>query len=453
MLLKMPGKMEAMECNNKIPGPGLFKFVRNIRRNPVLYCYELMKQYGDVVKCPSVPNIYLISNPLLAKEVFLNSQKLFDRNDFVNNRLRKVMGDGVVLTTGSKWKRQSQTAQLAFRKEDLQRHTPEIITHTDAVVSKLATKATENSICNIHEEMRRLVMKIMAGCLLQIDDEETLARLREKFVIGNEYVSKSSPFNLPAWVPGSFNKKMGNAIKYIDNVILDILVNYHSTDKYKRTLLAYVIDQMDELGSPITKEEILAEVKNIFISSYFSTSDFLAWLFYSLAKYPAWGDKIYCECKAFNNFTDPGVFESVLQSQLFIHEVLRCYPPGWSSIHHTHIDFSVGNYLIPKNSTIFVSIYNVHHHPDFWQHPDLFNPNRFHPSNLLKEKDAFIPFGKGPGKCIGMGLAQMVINIVFAKMVLNFKFSADKNEVPEIQSRVSLGSKRDIKIRLHALKF
>ena len=73
--------------------------------------------------------------------------------------------------------------------------------------------------------MRRLVMKkIMAGCLLQIDDEETLACLRGKFVIGNEYVSKSNPFNLPAWVPGSFNKKVNGAIAYIDNVILD--VNY-----------------------------------------------------------------------------------------------------------------------------------------------------------------------------------------------------------------------------------
>ena len=67
----------------------------------MLYCYELMKQYGDVVKCPSIQNIYLISNPLLAREVFLNSQKLFDRNDFINNRLRKVMGNGWLVLNNS----------------------------------------------------------------------------------------------------------------------------------------------------------------------------------------------------------------------------------------------------------------------------------------------------------------------------------------------------------------
>ena len=61
--------------SSQIPGPGFFSFIRNVRPNPVLYCYKLMKEYGDVVRCSSLQDIYLISNPAFAKEIFINSKR------------------------------------------------------------------------------------------------------------------------------------------------------------------------------------------------------------------------------------------------------------------------------------------------------------------------------------------------------------------------------------------
>ena len=101
---------------NQLPGPGFLNMIKNARANPVQYCYELMKQYGDIVRCRSIQDICLISNPFLAKEIFLNSERSFDKNDFINNRLRAVMGNGLVVTTGVKWKRQRRTARVISKR-------------------------------------------------------------------------------------------------------------------------------------------------------------------------------------------------------------------------------------------------------------------------------------------------------------------------------------------------
>jgi cytochrome P450 len=93
-----------------------------------------------------------------------------------------------------------------------------------------------------------------------------------------------------------------------------------------------------------------------------------------------------------------------------------------------------------------VSIFNVQRHPSFWNEPDVFNPDRFKSSNELLDKAMFIPFGMGPRKCLGMGLARMVINTVFIKLVANFRLSVMKQIAPAIQSRVTLGAKQDLQL-------
>jgi len=432
----------------QIPGPGFFSFIKNVRANPVLYCYELMKKYGDVVRCRSLQDIYLISHPVLAKEIFLNSQKFFDKNNFINNRLREVMGDGLVVSNGAKWKRQRKTGQVFFKKEELQKLAPEILRHVDDMIVDWMTKADSKQSLNIHRHFRDLAMRIMAGCLFPLENKEVLKRLKKDFFVGNEFVSNPIPFDLPGWVPMSGKARLNKAMSDIDNIILGMMTERLTTNKYEGRLLAYIMDQQYEDGNRLSQEDILAEIKNIFGASLFATSDILSWMVYSLAQYPEWADKIFTGCKAFEDSYNPDSLETAFQMQLFIHEVLRCYPPDWASSHHTLQPFELGNYVIPKHTTVLVSIYNLHHHPGFWEEPEKFNPHRFDPSNELPEKGMFVPFGLGPRKCLGMGLAKIVINIVCAKVVTHFHLRVNERVVPAIQSRVSLGAKNDLEIFL-----
>lgn len=436
--------------DKQIPGPSIFTFVKNVRGNPVIYCYDLMKQYGDIVRCRYLQDIYLINNPVLAKEVFLNSYKSFDKNNFINNRLRDVIGDGVVLSSGERWKRQRRTSQIIFSKNELQKLMPAVLQSLNEVIPEWESIASSGKSFNVNEQMRNTVMKVLAGCLFNLEDEKKLRNLKKHFSYGNHYVSNPSPFNFPSWIPTPGRSKFNHAERGINNIMNDLIEERRRTDKHEGKLLAYIMDQYGEDGNKISNDEILIEAKNILVAGYFSTSDVLSWLIYLAAQNIEWCEAIHDECRIFENTGNPEALETASKMQMFIHEVLRCYPPVWASTHHTFQPFRLGDHVIPKNKTIMVSIYNLHHHPGFWHEPDKFDPGRFNATSKLHEKAMFIPFGMGPRKCLGMGLAKMIINIVLAKLVTHFNLAVNNKILPAIQSRVTLGAKKDLEIYLHS---
>ena len=67
----------------------------------------------------------------------------------------------------------------------------------------------------------------------------------------------------------------------------------------------------------------------------------------------------------------------------------------------------------------------MHHNPDFFPEPDVFQPERF-----LKNKNSstsevvpfsYIPFGGGPRKCIGIRFAMAEMKIALAKLLQKYE--------------------------------
>lgn len=63
-------------------------------------------------------------------------------------------------------------------------------------------------------------------------------------------------------------------------------------------------------------------------------------------------------------------------------------------------DFELGGYTIPKGSALGVNIYTLHHSPDTWEQPEVFNPQRWE-SNTGVDAFQFCPFSAGPRNCLG----------------------------------------------------
>jgi cytochrome P450 family 6 len=90
---------------------------------------------------------------------------------------------------------------------------------------------------------------------------------------------------------------------------------------------------------------------------------------------------------------------------IFIYaETLRKYPPVTA-----HFRKSMSNYTfrntkvdIPKGQEVWIPIYAIHHDPNIYPEPDVFDPERFNEENTRTRQPAFyLPFGDGPKKCIG----------------------------------------------------
>jgi cytochrome P450 len=62
-------------------------------------------------------------------------------------------------------------------------------------------------------------------------------------------------------------------------------------------------------------------------------------------------------------------------------------------------------------------------HPEFWDEPDRFDPERFAPHKVAaRSKYAFFPFGAGPHQCIGNSFATMQAQFIIATALRRYRF-------------------------------
>jgi cytochrome P450 len=73
----------------------------------------------------------------------------------------------------------------------------------------------------------------------------------------------------------------------------------------------------------------------------------------------------------------------------------------------------ISGYRIRANSQVWLSPYVTHHHPDFWDRPEVFDPEQFMPERSAGcPRYAYFPFGGGPHQCIGNTLKKVRLNAV-----------------------------------------
>lgn len=85
-----------------------------------------------------------------------------------------------------------------------------------------------------------------------------------------------------------------------------------------------------------------------------------------------------------------------------IKEVLRLYPSAPLIMRRIDSDIELDNgKIIPKGVTVIISVYYAHRHPDYYEDPNTFKPERFSVENTARRHPySYIPFSAGPRNCI-----------------------------------------------------
>ena len=136
------------------------------------------------------------------------------------------------------------------------------------------------------------------------------------------------------------------------------------------------------------------EVITLLLAGHETTANALAWTFYLLARHPEAQERVHEEALA----EEPGPFIS----QVF-RESMRLFPPIWAMERRVVAEDELSGFRIPAGSTVVVSPWVTHRHPDFWEEPERFDPERFASG---RPQPAYIPFGTGSRYCVGSHFAM-----------------------------------------------
>ena len=109
-------------------------------------------------------------------------------------------------------------------------------------------------------------------------------------------------------------------------------------------------------------------------------------------------------------------------AHMVVNESLRVYPPVWVIPRDAIHDDEIGGFRIPAGSTILLSPYLTHRHPQFWDNPEAFDPERFLPARSEgRPRHAYFPFGGGPRLCMGVDMAMMEMLLIIAMVVQRYR--------------------------------
>ncbi len=94
--------------------------------------------------------------------------------------------------------------------------------------------------------------------------------------------------------------------------------------------------------------------------------------------------------------------------ELCIKEALRLYPSVPGIERQLSEDVQLRDYKFAAGTTIFILIYALHRHEDYFPDPLAFKPERFL-NDTGKHPYAFVPFSAGPRNCIGKSASFGII--------------------------------------------
>ncbi|KAK1319571.1 Cytochrome P450 71A1 [Acorus calamus] len=87
-------------------------------------------------------------------------------------------------------------------------------------------------------------------------------------------------------------------------------------------------------------------------------------------------------------------------------------------------DTKILGYSIPKKCRVIINAWAIGRHPDYWEMPEEFQPERFlnRSVDYKGHEFQFIPFGAGRRACPGMAFSVATIKLVLANLLNRFEW-------------------------------
>ncbi|XP_050389968.1 cytochrome P450 3A19 [Patella vulgata] len=218
-----------------------------------------------------------------------------------------------------------------------------------------------------------------------------------------------------------FKKSINNMIAEKKAIINN--TQKEKTNKKNEDILSILLKARDENDKGLSDDSLSAQIGGFLFAGFETTSTALTWILLNLAEHEDVQDKVRAEIQQVLPSSDQPLtrtdFDKLTYMVCVINETLRLFPPATVYFRQSVKDDTLNGYFIPAKTIIGVSVSGLHRHPDNWENPDSFIPERFQ-----EEYDhyKFMPFAHGPLMCIGKRFAMTEIQTVLTLLLRSFKF-------------------------------
>lgn len=419
-----------MHSKKEIPTVPLSRFLKHsleILKNPLPFHRKNFNEKGNIfrLKIGFNTSVFFIRDTEFAQYVLQKNQKNYVKSKIQTEDLVKYVGEGLLTSEGEKWKKQRKMMQPAFHKKQLENL---LAGMQDTIVSefkKIKTNTTIDVFPILNDLAFQTVVKSLFTKAANEDDMERLQFITEA---NQRMLVKELRQPYLAW----WFKISGTLDTYLDlskearNILKGIVEERKASGHRYGDLLDMLLETKYDDGKGMSEAQLIDEILIIFTAGHETTSNALTFTFQLLAKHPEWQDKIYEEWLSLDS-DNSDLMTRVSASkvcQQVLEEAMRLYPPAYFIDRVNISDDEFNGMYFKAGSNLLFSVYEMHRHPDLWEQPEAFLPQRFNEGSRTFSSQYF-PFGAGPRKCIGNNFAMFEMIIAVSELISKYKIYAD----------------------------
>lgn len=396
----------------------------------------------------SVPVCFIVhpdaAETLLKSNTLINKPKTYEAVSW--------LGDGLVLSKGSKWFHRRRLITPSFHFKILDDFLHVMNEQADIFVSNL-TKLKDYSNVDLVHLLTVCTLDIICETAMgiQIKAQENTdhhyVRTLERVAEINTEKFKNPLYNINAiFRRTKLGREMEQRSTDLQSFTKDIIKHRLKENEKKcavkgkrQAFLDMLMNATDENGNRLTIDDLQEEVDTFMFAGHDTNATAMIWTLYLLGQHPEVQKKLQQEVDEV--FADEesikvtsGHLGKLKYMEMVIKESLRLFPPVSMIGRCIHEDAVIDGHKIPANTIVYVMIYVMHRNPDIWKCPNDFNPERFSKENSVgRHPFAFVPFSAGPRNCIGQRFAMYEQKVILTKFLKYFNvFTKVKQEDLEI---------------------
>ncbi|MDA3922988.1 MAG: cytochrome P450 [Salinisphaera sp.] len=305
------------------------------------------------------------------------------------DRVRILLGNGIMVSEGDFWARQRRLIQPAFKPRSLADFNAMIHAENLALAKRWQARADAGESVEAVGAISELTLVIVLKSIFGRDYAQLVAGGRNPFSLLTEEPSRNLRF------AARFHRLKG----VVDSIIEQRL----SAADTAFDFLGHMLSVRLRNGESMSRTALVDEIMTLIVAGHETTASALAFAWYLIAADNAICRRLQQEIDtvsddelAATGGNGPRQNSPRLPfTDRVIAETLRLYPPGWLLSRRATVGHELGGHPIAAGTQLFISPYILHRHPDYWRAPDRFDPDRFADARTPSHRMAYLPSPRG----------------------------------------------------------
>lgn len=438
--------------------PGPSNFIRTMltyQKAPLDFIGNVLDTYGDVASFRlAATKVVLLRHPHHIRRVLQQKAGTYDRSSMAYKMSRSLFGRGLATVEGGEeWRSMRRLMQPSFHYQRVATMAEHMLAVIQARLERWDEKAAAGEVVETAPEMRSLTLRVVARALFALSEGDICDRFAAAIDTVDHELGEWMRFPLlPLSVPTAGHRRY-HAAKAEAEEIIDYVITQHLTDQVDRgdLLSMLIMTEDEETGKRLSDEELRDQVMIMLWAGHETSANTLTWTWYRLGTHLEVQQRVLREIDDELDGRAPAIADCarLTYTRSVIDEIQRLYPQQWIASRRALAEDEIGGFRIPAGTDIFYSPYHAHRHPDFWDDPEEFRPDRFTAEEVAKrDRSAYIPFGAGPHLCIGNQFAMTEMQLVIASALQRYRIVLADEEPINPRPLLTLGPERPVRVRL-----